>query len=213
MRRHCGSDRIVEGLCQKPLTNFLCSHGKIGGEPATRAAISWECNGDDGEPRGTEYAAVRTNRYKLVDNATGEIELYDLQNDPYELVNLHGDPAYAEAEAALTTRLAALRSCAGRSCRTEPALETRLPRSTRRHGRRCIPAGGFVLGVRSRAQSRLIGVDFTVDGRDAGSDGAEPFDHHIEGRLLRREPRPLIEANAELVDGRILTLHERPRIC
>ena len=64
-------------------------------------------DGDDGEPRGTEYAAIRTNRYKLVDNATGEIELYDLRSDPYELDNLHGDPAYAEAEAALGARLAA----------------------------------------------------------------------------------------------------------
>ena len=39
-------------------------------------------DGDDGEPRGTEYAAIRTNRYKLVDNATGEIELYDLAERP-----------------------------------------------------------------------------------------------------------------------------------
>lgn len=170
-------------------------------------------DGDDGEPRGTEYAAIRTNRFKLVDNATGEVELYDIRNDPYELENVAGNPAFAEAQDALEARLAALRNCAGPSCRTEPAIDSRLPRPTRRHGRRCTPARGFVYGVRSKAQSRLVRADFTVDGRDAGSDDSEPFDHRIPARLLRRGPRPLVEANAELVDGRILTLHERPRIC
>ena len=147
-------------------------------------------DGEDGEPRGTEYAAIRTNRYKLVDNATGEVELYDLRNDPYELENLHGDPAYAEAEAALATRLAALRNCAGpilpgRARRSTPAC--RIP--TRRHGRRCIPAGGFDYGVRSRAQSRLVRVDFTVDGRGRVPTTTEPIDHRIEGRLLRDAER------------------------
>jgi N-acetylglucosamine-6-sulfatase len=170
-------------------------------------------DGDDGEPRGTEYSAIRTDRYKLVDNATGETELYDLEHDPYELRNVHGDAAYAEAETALTERLAALRTCAGRSCRTSPAITARLPGKVSRHGRRCTPAGGFIYRVRNRARSRLVGVDFTVDGRNAGSTDSAPFDRHIAGRLLRRERRPLIEASAELVDGRVLTLHDRPRIC
>ena len=169
--------------------------------------------GDDGEPRGTEYAAIRTTRYKLVDNATGETELYDLADDPYELTNLHGDPDYAEAEAALTARLAALRTCAGRSCRTKPAIKSRLPRTIRRHGHRCTPAGGFVYGVRNKAQSRLIRVDFRVAGRAAGADATAPFEQRIRGRLLRRERRPEVEAEAELVDGRVLTLHRRVRIC
>ena len=169
--------------------------------------------GEDGEPRGTEYAAIRTTKYKLVDNATGETELYDLAADPYELTNLHGDPDYGEAEAALTARLAALRNCAGRSCRTKPAIKSRLPRTIRRHGHRCTPAGGFVYGVRNKAQSRLIRVEFRVAGRAAGADATAPFEQRIRGRLLRRERRPEVEAEAELVDGRVLTLHRRVRIC
>ena len=40
-----------------------------------------------------------------------------------------------------------------------------------------------------------------------------PFKRRLSSRLLREEPKPLIEADAELVDGRILTLAERVRIC
>ena len=171
-------------------------------------------DGDDGEPRGTEYSAIRTARYKLVDNASGEIELYDLENDPYELENVSGDPAYAEAEAALVARLASLSTCAGRSCRTEPRIESRLPRAVRENGRRCIPVRDFVYGVESNAQSGLVGVDFRVEGRSAGSDTSEPFERRLPARLLRKgKPRPLIEADAELVDGRVLTLVDRPRVC
>ena len=48
---------------------------------------------------------------------TGEQELYDLQNDPYELQSLHDRPAYASVKAELATRLHKLKNCAGASCR------------------------------------------------------------------------------------------------
>lgn len=46
----------------------------------------------------------------------GETELYDLQNDPYELQSIHADadPALLED---LKAKLDALKSCAGQSCR------------------------------------------------------------------------------------------------
>jgi hypothetical protein len=170
-------------------------------------------DGDDGEPRGTEYSAIRTSRYKLVENAGGEVELYDLSIDPYELTNLHGSPDYAEAETALTQRLAVLRNCAGKSCRTEPAIKAKLPRQIRRDGRRCTPAGGFVYGVRSAAQSRLTGVTYSVNGKSAGRDGSEPFERRLPAGLLRKERRSDVEATAELIDGRRTTLHDRVTIC
>lgn len=44
------------------------------------------------------YKAVRNERYKYIHylDLRGADELYDLQEDPYELKNLFGDPAYAE---------------------------------------------------------------------------------------------------------------------
>ena len=44
---------------------------------------------------------------------TGEKELYDLQNDPFELQSLHDAPRYASVEAQLATRLHKLQNCAG----------------------------------------------------------------------------------------------------
>ncbi len=50
---------------------------------------------------------VRTQRHKLVYRTDGMCELYDLEQDPRELRNRHGDPAYAEVQSALERRLLA----------------------------------------------------------------------------------------------------------
>jgi N-acetylglucosamine-6-sulfatase len=47
----------------------------------------------------------------------GEDELYNLQEDPYELDSLAGDPALASIKASLNAQLEQLRSCSGASCR------------------------------------------------------------------------------------------------
>lgn len=56
-----------------------------------------------------EFHAVRTEEWKYVEYETGEKELYDLVNDPYELNNLAGKRAYREIEARLAERLAELK--------------------------------------------------------------------------------------------------------
>ena len=66
------------------------------------------------------FTAIRSARYKYAEHGSGERELYDLQNDPFELRNRHGDPAYAAVEAQLAARLLELQDCAGSSCRTGP---------------------------------------------------------------------------------------------
>jgi arylsulfatase A-like enzyme len=43
--------------------------------------------------------------YKYVAIDTGETEMYDLDSDPWELINLAGDPAYATIESDLVARL------------------------------------------------------------------------------------------------------------
>ncbi|GJF31313.1 arylsulfatase [Kitasatospora sp. NE20-6] len=48
---------------------------------------------------------IRDDRYKLVVNPESVNELYDLDDDPHELVNRHPDPAYAGVRARLTRRL------------------------------------------------------------------------------------------------------------
>jgi arylsulfatase A-like enzyme len=64
-----------------------------------------------------DFSAVRTDRYVYADYPTfGETELYDLADDPHQLVSRHDDPAYTEIEAELAERLAALRRCRGSAC-------------------------------------------------------------------------------------------------
>jgi N-acetylglucosamine-6-sulfatase len=57
------------------------------------------------------YWGLRTLRYKYIETVgTGEVELYDLPRDPYELASVAGDPHYAGDMATLAARLANIRS-------------------------------------------------------------------------------------------------------
>ena len=52
-----------------------------------------------------EFYAVRTADWKYVEYSTGEKELYDLKNDPYELENIADQPEHAEIQKELKLRL------------------------------------------------------------------------------------------------------------
>jgi arylsulfatase A-like enzyme len=56
-----------------------------------------------------EFYAVRTREWKYVEYVTGEKELYDLVNDPYELNNLSGHWRLREVESELAIKLAELK--------------------------------------------------------------------------------------------------------
>jgi N-acetylglucosamine-6-sulfatase len=66
---------------------------------------------------GTWYAGIRAPRWTYVEHSTGERELYDLQQDPFQLTSVHNDPRYAATRQALADRLATLRTCSGDPCR------------------------------------------------------------------------------------------------
>lgn len=63
------------------------------------------------------YEAIRTPRWLWVEYRNGARELYDLETDPLQLRSRHDDPALADVEAELASRLAGLRKCAGAGCR------------------------------------------------------------------------------------------------
>lgn len=70
---------------------------------------------ESGDP---SYTAVRSSDGTVyVEHDGGEVEMYDLDDDPDQLDSVHADPAYAARRAAAAARLAELRTCAGSSCR------------------------------------------------------------------------------------------------
>jgi N-acetylglucosamine-6-sulfatase len=81
-------------------------------------------DGDDG-PRPL-WNAIRTDRWKYVQHETGSEELYDLQDDPYELNSRHtASGLYACVRDTLAARLAAMNACRGETCFVSlPAPET-----------------------------------------------------------------------------------------
>jgi N-acetylglucosamine-6-sulfatase len=66
--------------------------------------------------RAHGYVGVRTSRYVYVEYTTDELELYDLQTDPYQLHNRIDDPSLVEVRETLESRLEQLRDCAGPGC-------------------------------------------------------------------------------------------------
>ena len=58
---------------------------------------------------------MRTGTHKYVEYDTGEVELYDLEADPYEMESIHetADPALVEE---LKAKLDALKSCSEEGC-------------------------------------------------------------------------------------------------
>ena len=84
--------------------------GRGGAQPAGANAIP-------------EFHALRTQRYSYVEYVTGEVELYDLSNDPHQLNNKSAE-ADRSLLAALSGQLAQLKSCAASTCRD---IESRRP--------------------------------------------------------------------------------------
>ena len=63
------------------------------------------------------YRGVRTQRFTyVVYKETGARELYDRRLDPYQLVNVAGEPAYAAVRSRLHALMKELHRCKGAAC-------------------------------------------------------------------------------------------------
>jgi arylsulfatase A-like enzyme len=80
-------------------------------QPDWRDAVYYHYYGYPDVHQVARHYGIRTERYKLIRYYQfGEWELFDLHEDPDELHNLYGDPAYGDLVATLAEQLGALRA-------------------------------------------------------------------------------------------------------
>ena len=89
---------------------------RIHGLPVKRRSILFQA-GPRSDPAKRFYTAIRTPSHVYVEYDTGETEFYDLRSDPFELNSINDPSVQPRVRQRLAAALAALRNCAGASCR------------------------------------------------------------------------------------------------
>jgi N-acetylglucosamine-6-sulfatase len=90
-----------------PMTDGVSLLSSLQGDPTPlRTVFGIEHLVDTASP--PSYCGVRTLTHKYVRYSTGEEELYDLVNDPWELSSVHASPAYASLKADLLAETQAI---------------------------------------------------------------------------------------------------------
>ena len=142
---------------------------------------------EDPEDPPLNYQGVRTDRYLYNQYGTGQRELYDLQVDPFELQNQAGNPIYASVQSALERLLGSEASCAGKTCRSRPAIKLK--------PRRCSTA-------KVAGKGKPQDATFYLRGKKIRRDAKPP----IRTRLPHAFSGNTLEAVVTSLDGRIVTL-------
>jgi N-acetylglucosamine-6-sulfatase len=163
-------------------------------------------NGANGVPA---YRGIRNYRYLYVEhNTTGEYELYDLLEDPFELASKDGSDDYAAARRDLRASLRSLKRCAGFACSEHPRLRLHvLPRPVS-----CVP-GDLRVYVSGPEKEEVIGADVLVGSRRVARVSPPPLTRLIPQARLRPGRPFRLRVRAETRDGRRLTLDRRVRTC
>jgi N-acetylglucosamine-6-sulfatase len=147
---------------------------------------------EDPEDPPLNYQGVRTDRYLYANYGTGEQELYDLRNDPFELQNAAANPAYAGVKAAMQQLLGGLADCAGRRCRARPSLK--------------LDAGCATAKVKGKGMAQE--ATFYLHGKKIGSDAKPPIRTRLSNAGGAR-----LEAIATSLDGRKVSLKRKLPSC
>ena len=171
---------------------------------------------EGGNNNGLTFRALRNYRWKYVQHANGELELYDLENDPDELNNVASSFALGPLRSALAARLARLTTCTGSSCRAKPALKLAAARRSCR----------FVAAVRGADAKLVERVELLVRRRPRRGTGAapasfrrlardaeSPFRRKVSAAGVLPGRRFLLRARVRLEDGRAVTLDVKRRAC
>jgi hypothetical protein len=116
-------------------------------------------------------------------------------------------------KAALAGLLAELRVCSGASCQARPALKLKLDyRQGREHGHRCAEEAVKAI-VKGLDRGLLVGGEFRVGSKGAGSDDTAPIRERIARSKLKRRGKSEVIATVTLLDGREMSLDKTVRRC
>ncbi len=158
------------------------------------------------------YHGIRNYRFLYVEHrTTGEYELYDLLNDPFQLKSQDGQDAYRRVQRELKQRLRVLDRCSGATCSPPPGLRLYV----RSRGR---PVGSCVrtdlrVKVGGSERENVLSADFIVGRRRVGRVLEAPAIKDIPRARLRSSGSFRLRVRAETADGRRLTLDRRLRVC
>ncbi|HEX2414340.1 MAG TPA: sulfatase [Thermoleophilaceae bacterium] len=194
--------RVLDG---RSLLELLADPGEEWG----RDILIENGNGANGVPA---YHGIRTYRFLYVEHrTTGEYELYDLFEDPFQLKSRDGNDRYRRVQRELRQRLRKLDRCSGAACSPAPGLRLYV----RAKGR---PVGSCVrsdLRVKVGGSERedVLSADFIVGRKRVGRVLEAPAVKDIPRARLRRSGSFRLRVRAETADGRRLTLDRRLRVC
>jgi arylsulfatase A-like enzyme len=108
---------VTPGLLQDGQSLLPALQGVSTGDPRAGVVIEATNTSATTDPLPWLYHGVVTPGWKYVERFNGRWELYDLANDPQELVNLAGNPDYADREQELAALNQRYQTCAGDTCR------------------------------------------------------------------------------------------------
>jgi N-acetylglucosamine-6-sulfatase len=155
----------------------------------------------------TGYKAVRTQRYIYAEHETGEIEMYDLEADPYELESVHDDAAYNKPRSRLARLLDEFRRCSGRECARGPKVNLKLKPDKTSRG--CRPPR-----LKTTLKGGEKGIVTEAVFRGGGKrdrDRRKPFKFNLNAA---GKGKVKIKATIELRDGRVdSTLKRKTKVC
>jgi N-acetylglucosamine-6-sulfatase len=86
--------------------------------------------------RAPAYRGIRTDRYALFLYSTGEVELYDMWSDPYQLASVSKNPRYRTVRKTLLADLDRLARCSGASCSAAIGADPRPAKKKRKKKKR-----------------------------------------------------------------------------
>jgi arylsulfatase A-like enzyme len=161
------------------------------------------------------FSGVRTRHWFYAEYTSGERELYDLVDDPDELVNRDLDPHYSGIEAELAHRLAQLRTCAGASCLTHPRIAAGASAQQIELGPDGLPCGSSNLELRLRGPDAALvsDVDVYSGGRVVASTTGGAQTVRIPASAFPGGGDVTLRATAHLGDDREYTSVANVRVC